>query len=229
MGKTMLNRLGLYDLVGVFIPGLVFAFVLDYWFSFFGIDWRAMGDSGFLSIGFMAIAAYVVGLFLNIAGQTVIAPLVSRLFGGAASQRWLDGAGQRGFSVLLSKLDRYAIGHGFPAVSKSVGNPAASHHDFFTYCFMKVITGEGRDKVETLQSQSTLFQTLGVTFLLLAVIALCSPLLPHTSLASPESLIFAVLFVVLAVICVYQHKRMAEYLVRAVFYQFVIMEDQHSS
>jgi hypothetical protein len=165
--NIMMSKLGLYDVVAVVIPGILFLWGV----SLFMNSKIISLTGGLAETSILVALGYVVGLILQGISQGLTEKILLKIWGGFPSARWLLAVDKRlsnEYKFQIKKIveDQYFI-KADDNLSKD--EQLKKNQEIFYLCYNKVEKEKLSDRPQIFNAQYGLFRSLLTTFILLSL------------------------------------------------------------
>ena len=165
----MTTRFSLYDFIAVLIPGLLFIWAVSSFSDLVGISINISLTGGLAETSVLIALAYVTGLLLQGISQGITEKILTKIWGGFPSARWLlqeDNKFSKGYKEkifqLVQKKFNIALDSGGSRDERMKKN-----QEIFYLCYNAVDKAKLSERPQLFNAQYGLFRCLLTSFCLL--------------------------------------------------------------
>lgn len=170
----MTTRFSLYDFIAVLIPGFLFLWAVSSFSDLVGISVNISLTGGLAETSVLVALAYVTGLLLQGVSQGITEKILTRIWGGFPSARWLlqeDNKLSKSYKEKIFQL----VQKKFNMASDSGGSRderMKKNQEIFYLCYNAVDKAKMSERPQLFNAQYGLFRCLLTSFCLLLLLGI---------------------------------------------------------
>ncbi len=219
----MTAKFSLYDFIAVLIPGLLFIWATSSFSDLVGITINVSLTGGLAETSILTALAYVTGLLLQGISQGITEKILTKIWGGFPSARWLlqeDNKFSKGYKEkifqLVEKKFNMALDRGGSRDERMKKN-----QEIFYLCYNAVDKAKLSERPQLFNAQYGLFRCLLTSFCLLLLLGV---LILITSKLNAGGKAFALLSFsfVGAIISYFRAKKRGEDFAKSIYDLFIV-------
>lgn len=219
----MTTRFSLYDFIAVLIPGLVLIWAASSFSDLVGITVNISLTGGLAETSVLIALAYVTGLLLQGISQGITEKILTKIWGGFPSARWLlqeDNKFSKGYREKIFQLVQKKFNMALDS-GGSRDERMKKNQEIFYLCYNAVDKAKLSERPQLFNAQYGLFRCLLTSFCLLLLLGI---LILITSKLNAGGKAFALLSFsfVGAIISYFRAKKRGEDFAKSIYDLFIV-------
>jgi hypothetical protein len=170
----MTSKFSLYDFIAVLIPGLLFIWAVSSFSNLVGISINISLTGGLAETSVLIALAYVTGLLLQGISQGITEKILTRIWGGFPSARWLlqeDNTLSKSYKEKIFQLIQNKFNIAVES-AQSRDERMKKNQEIFYLCYNAVDKAKMSERPQLFNAQYGLFRCLLTSFCLLLLLGI---------------------------------------------------------
>jgi hypothetical protein len=170
----MTTRFSLYDFIAVLIPGFLFIWAVSSFSDLVGISINISLAGGLAETSVLIALAYVTGLLLQGISQGITEKILTRIWGGFPSARWLlqeDSTLSKSYKEKIFQLIQNKFNIAVES-AQSRDERMKKNQEIFYLCYNAVDKAKMSERPQLFNAQYGLFRCLLTSFCLLLLLGI---------------------------------------------------------
>ena len=219
----MTTRFSLYDFIAVLIPGFLFIWAVSSFSDLVGISINISLAGGLAETSVLIALAYVTGLLLQGISQGITEKILTRIWGGFPSARWLlqeDNTLSRSYKENIFQLVQNKFK--MPVESgQSMDERMKKNQEIFYLCYNAVDKAKMSERPQLFNAQYGLFRCLLTSFCLLLLLGILILITTKLNAGGKAFALLSFSFVG-AVISYFRAKKRGEDFAKSIYDLFIV-------
>jgi len=219
----MSTKFSLYDFIAVLIPGLLFIWAASSCADLAGITINVSLTGGLAETSVLIALAYVTGLLLQGISQGITEKILTRIWGGFPSERWLlqeDNKFSKEYKEkilqLVKKKFDIVLGSGGSRVQRMKKN-----QEVFYLCYNAVDKAKLSERPQLFNAQYGLFRCLLTSFSMVLLFGI-TIFLTSTSKESAQLVTLSSFCLIGAIVSYFRVKKRGEDFAKSIYDLFIV-------